>query len=87
MLYSFIVILDFRFFDIISHHLQEQAIKKLVIIILQNTENISKRKTASKNIFTSQTIPYMEPKIAHSGWPIVPLKYLTSFKLKFFEQI
>ena len=55
-------------------------------IILQNTEKVSKRKTVSKNVFTSQTIPIHETEIANSGRPVVPRKHLTSFKLKVFEQ-
>ena len=64
--------------------------EKIVVIVLQNTEKLSKRKTASKNISipqsTSQSIPIHESEIAHSGQPVVPGKYLTSFKLKNFEQ-
>ena len=44
-------------------------------------------KQSEKHIFTSQTIPIQEPKIDNSGWLVhCAQKYLTSFKLKIFEQ-
>ena len=64
MLYFFIGVLNLRFFDIISHHLQTM---EKIRYNLQNTE----KKIASKNIFTSQTIIIHEPEIANSGWIIV----------------
>ena len=47
--------------------------EKIVIIILQNTEKVSKRKTASKKkkICTSQTNPIYETEIANSGQLVV----------------
>ena len=49
MLHFLIIILNFSFFAIISHHLNSNN-WKLVIIFLQNTERINMRKIASKNM-------------------------------------
>ena len=49
--------------------------KKLATVILQNTEKISMKKAASKNISHLKKYPNIhEPEIDNFRWPIVPQK-------------
>ena len=74
MLYFFMVILvNLRFFDIYNFSPStNKQWKKLVIIILQNTEKISKIKNASENIISPNKISsqYMSQKLLILGNPL-----------------
>ena len=57
--------------------------EKIVIITLQNTEKVSKRKTAQVKtclLFTSQTNPIHETEIANSRQPVVRVCKVTVTK-------
>ena len=70
MLHFFIVILNFRFFAIISHHLHLSR-GELVVAILQNTVKLSMWKTTSKNIsFPHKLSQCMSTKLIIPGDPL-----------------
>ena len=53
----------------------------------EHWKNKQDKKCKWKHNFTKQNIfPIHEPEIANSGQPIVPRKYLASFKLTIFKQ-